>query len=154
MKRLVLFSAICFICINFVISVGMEYSALQIQKRCPCMKNNYHWTIILIYFAISCVFLMYLLYHMTMKNHRRFALFMMVSYTICTAIFIVSGFSLTLNPQKTLQSCITEKQCDTKQFNTILLLVTIIRTIMTLLTIVTLVIWFIFFYLLYPSNSL
>jgi Na+-transporting NADH:ubiquinone oxidoreductase subunit NqrD len=139
MTKLVLILIIAFTCFNLVISGLMEYAAIQIGKRCPCMKRNYHWNIIVSYFAISCVFLAYLLYHFLLKKNRRFAVVVIALYTACTVVFIASGFALTINPKKSLQSC----QCDMKEFDTILFFITLIRTIMTALTILTMILLYV-----------
>jgi len=140
MKDILLYVIAFFTCTNILVSVYMEYIALMLVRRCPCLKNNYHYYVVVIYFAMSIAFLSYsMLYIWHYAAGRKFFI-ITTMYTVATVWFVISGFNFTESMKQ--KDC----ACDLGLFSKFILLISTMRTLMVFVTVVSVGIWLVTFY--------
>lgn len=135
MKEILLYVIAFMTFTNICMSIYMEYISLTLVRTCPCVKDNYHWYVVVIYFAMSIAFLSYSMLYIWHYTAGRNFFIVTTMYTIATIWFVISGFKLT----DSLKA--KECTCDMGSFSKLLLLISTMRTIMASITVLTLGIW-------------
>lgn len=120
---------------NLFITTLMEYATVVIGEQCPCMKSNLNWHVIRVYFAVSVLFLMFLLLDFYGVNIGLEFWTIMAVYTLTTVVFVVSGFTYLQNPSM----C---HKCNDTQFRRMLFIVTSLRASMIVVSCIAFLSWF------------
>lgn len=120
---------------NLSISTYMSYKTIDIAvRKCECAVNVY-WYMIMVYFLLSGVFLLYLLATSLHFLEPRWMTGLLLAYLFATLGFAGGSFAYT--------KYLTSKSCDcvSKQYKSLLTIISFIRTLMAIVSLLALLIW-------------